>query len=86
MTCPSSRSPASPARPDDRFTGIVPARSIWGLMGRSGLASGAADLTTQLSSGQPLDLDRLLKSLLRQLFQGATPNFCPGNTVEGNIP
>ncbi|MGI5490326.1 ADP-ribosyltransferase [Microtetraspora malaysiensis] len=57
------------------FTGIVPARSIWGLMGRSGLASGAADLTTQLSSGQPLDLDRLLKSFTSGVLGGADAHW-----------
>ncbi|MER5426615.1 hypothetical protein, partial [Streptosporangium roseum] len=53
------------------FTGIVPARSIFGLMARSGAASGATDLTMQLSSGQPLDLDRLVKSLTSGALGGA---------------
>ncbi|MEU5864281.1 NUDIX domain-containing protein [Nonomuraea sp. NPDC047529] len=57
------------------FTGIVPARSMWGLMGRSGLASSAADLTTQLSSGQPLDLDRLLKSFTSGVLGGADAHW-----------
>ncbi|MGI5490166.1 ABC transporter substrate-binding protein [Microtetraspora malaysiensis] len=53
----------------------------------------AADLAVRTAIVQALDLPNIGKVLsatkgepLRQLFQGATPNFCPGNTVEGNIP
>ncbi|MEW9553847.1 NUDIX domain-containing protein [Nonomuraea sp. NPDC050783] len=57
------------------FTGIVPARSIWGLMSRSALASASTDLTVQLGSGQPLDWDRLFKSLTSGALGGADAHW-----------
>ncbi|MGW4791601.1 ADP-ribosyltransferase [Nonomuraea sp. NPDC004297] len=53
------------------FTGLAPARSMWGLMGRSGLAGGASDLFGQLLAGEPLDADRLLKSFTSGVLGGA---------------
>ncbi|MER6582697.1 ADP-ribosyltransferase [Nonomuraea sp. NPDC001023] len=67
------------------FTGILPARSMVGLMGRSGLASMATDLTTQLASGQPLDPDRLIKSFTSGVVGGADAHWAswsPGAHVK----
>ncbi|MFC5813894.1 NUDIX domain-containing protein [Nonomuraea harbinensis] len=57
------------------FTGLLPARTMLGLMGRSGLASGATDLTVQLGSGQPLDFDRLFKSVTSGVVGGADAHW-----------
>lgn len=57
------------------FTGLVPARSIWGLMGRSGLASGATDLSMQIGSGEPFDWERLLKSFTSGVAGGADAHW-----------
>ncbi|MFI7704584.1 ADP-ribosyltransferase [Nonomuraea sp. NPDC049480] len=57
------------------FTGLWPARSMWGLMARSGLASGATDLSLQLASGQPLDGERLLKNVTSGILGGADAHW-----------
>ncbi|MEU4698891.1 ADP-ribosyltransferase [Nonomuraea dietziae] len=57
------------------FTGLVPARSMLGLMARSGGASTATDLTMQLTSGQPLDWDRLVKSFTSGVLGGADAHW-----------
>ncbi|MEU1392252.1 MULTISPECIES: ADP-ribosyltransferase [unclassified Nonomuraea] len=67
------------------FTGILPARSMLGLMGRSGLASMATDGLTQFAGGQPFDLERLLKSFTSGVVGGADAHWAswsPGAHVK----
>ncbi|MCK2214692.1 NUDIX domain-containing protein [Actinomadura sp. ATCC 31491] len=63
------------------FTGLLPARSMWGLMARSAGASAATDLTTQLASGRPLDWDRLFKSLTSGALGGADAHWASWNPL-----
>ncbi|MFD0476605.1 hypothetical protein ACFQ0B_56520 [Nonomuraea thailandensis] len=68
------------------FTGLWPARSMWGLMFRSGLASGATDLTFQLAGGEPLDPERLLKNFTSGVVGGADAHWAswsPGSHLDG---
>ncbi|MBB5977527.1 ABC transporter substrate-binding protein [Kribbella solani] len=53
----------------------------------------AADLAVRTAIVQALDLAKIGKVLsgdkgepLRQILQGGVPNYCPGNTVQGNLP
>ncbi|MEU1725226.1 ADP-ribosyltransferase [Nonomuraea sp. NPDC005692] len=67
------------------FTGILPARSMLGLMGRSGLASMATDGIAQYAGGQPFDLERLLKSFTSGVVGGADAHWAswsPGAHVK----
>ncbi|MFI7694636.1 ADP-ribosyltransferase [Nonomuraea sp. NPDC049655] len=67
------------------FTGILPPRSMLGLMGRSGLAGVATDVATQIYGGQPFDPDRLLKSLTSGVLGGADAHWAswsPGAHVK----
>ncbi|MEV0590891.1 ADP-ribosyltransferase [Nonomuraea cavernae] len=61
------------------FTGFFPSRSIWGLMGRSGLASGATTLTQQLAAGQPVDWELVLKGVTSGVVGGADAHWASWN-------
>ncbi|WP_157382978.1 ADP-ribosyltransferase [Nonomuraea coxensis] len=71
------------------FTGLLPARSLLGLMYRSGYASLSTDLTMQLASGQ-FNSERLFKSFTSGLVGGADAHwaswspFAPGRPGTGS--
>ncbi|GGO76969.1 hypothetical protein GCM10012289_55520 [Nonomuraea cavernae] len=68
------------------FTGFFPTRSMWGLMGRSGLASGASTLTPMVFSDQPVDWEMVLKGVTSGVLGGADAHWAswsPGGRVPG---
>ncbi|MEU9830335.1 hypothetical protein AB0D67_02225 [Streptosporangium sp. NPDC048047] len=57
------------------FTGFFPTRSMWGLMGRSALASGATTAAPMLFSGEPIDWEMIMKGVTSGALGGADAHW-----------